>query len=69
MTILWIIFFILFIPYAYIVLIPTLKRKIKFLYYAYKVKKMADKQFTPEAKNDLMRVSKHLKELSKQEKL
>jgi hypothetical protein len=66
---LWAILFILFIPYAYFVLIPTLKRKIKFLYYSYKVKKMANKQLTPETKNDLMEVSKHLKELSNQEKL
>ncbi len=67
--ILWIIFFILFIPYVWLVLIPTLKWKIKFMYYAYKIKKMANKQKTPKAKNDFIEIYKHLKQLSNEEKL
>lgn len=68
MNIYWIVFFILFIPYLLLEIIPVIKTKIKFLYFAYKVKKMANKQTTPEAKSDIMKLSNHLKDISKQEK-
>lgn len=67
MNIYWIVFFIFFIPYLLLKIIPVIKTKIKFLYFAWKVKKMANK-YGGELKDDLLKLSKELKEISKQEK-
>lgn len=63
MTFLWIIFFILFIPYVWLVTIPYIKTKCIFYYYSFKLKQMA-KKYDGELRDKLNQLSEDVKNIS-----